>query len=101
MTAILAGGVQLKEPAQPWPFGAAVLQPNCKFLRALVLLPDPDHATQDEGVKEVWAKTRVSELHQAYPGEINTFEIAVEGKQQGYLRGLARYLSVRRQAGQA
>lgn len=98
---IVAGGGSLKEPAQPWPYGEDVLKAQWKFLRALVLLPDPERA-QDEGVKEVWATSvHKMQFRQGFPDEINGFQIAVEGKQRGYLRGLKLYLDVRRQAGQA
>lgn len=98
---ITAGGANLKSPPQPWPYGAAVLKPAAgpdlwKFLRALVLLPDPDRA-QDEGVREVVAiSAQKMTFRQAYPEDISGFQIAVAGKQQGYLRGLKDYLDVRR-----
>lgn len=98
---IVAGGAQLKQPVQPWPYGADVQQGPWKFLRALVLLPDPERA-QDEGVKEVWAtSSQRMQFRQAYPDEIGGFQIAVAGRQQGYLTGLKVYLDVKRQAGNA
>ncbi len=101
VTAILSGGVLLKEPAQPWPYGAAVLKPAGgpdvgRFLRALVLLPDPERAVADEGVREVHATSKLGPFKQSYPEDINWFQIAVAGKQQGYLKGLKLYLDVRR-----
>ncbi len=100
---IVAGGAQLKLPVPPWPYGEAVVQANqWKFLRALVLLPDPERAVPEEGVQAVWAKSaKIGDFRQAYPADINSFQIAVAGRAQGYFHGLKTYLDVRRQAGQA
>jgi len=89
----VTGSGWLKEPASPWPYGKEVLAKKWTFLRELVRLEDPERATAD-GVKEVKAASRKMSFTQNYPDDINAFQIAVGGKQQGYIRGLKRYLPV-------
>jgi len=99
VTAIVTAAGMLKEPPRPWPYGKAVMN-GPSFLRALARLEDPDRAVQDEGVREVHATSRQKlAFRQRFPDEIDSFQIAIEGRQAGYFKGLKRYLQV--QAGQA
>jgi tetratricopeptide (TPR) repeat protein len=104
VTLVIAGGKEIKEPSAAWtewPYGEEVLKPEWKFLRALVLLDDPDRAKNDEGVTGVWAKAERALFKQSFPDEIDAFKIAVQGRQKGYVEGLRTYLDVRRSAGDA
>ncbi|HEX5138020.1 MAG TPA: tetratricopeptide repeat protein [Planctomycetota bacterium] len=99
--AIVTGAGQLKEPPGPWPYGKQVMAAPFAFLRLLAQLELDPAAAQQDGVREVHATSRSikATFRQRFPDEINSFQIAIDGQQQGYFKGLKEYLKV--QGGQA